>query len=318
MYVCDAGGSVQRFFHKAGEGALRAGGAVDALERAWVDTGLVGFRGAGLAALAALAGVSVGRRGLSVRPALFPAGFKCRFDLYRDLLPALAADNVERDAARGLATWFTGMDFHAQRLSPAWFIHLQTPQEYTEAVAEGGPVREVLQRKKSAGGSLGEFDLDHLLAAEVPLAGLLARTADLSAAASVCNALERLAAGSAPLKRARVEYAHARLLGALAERTGTVDVALEFRRSADMREEEAFAAICEAMGAAEPTQKQARLATALGETVTVDLPVRIDFGGGWSDTPPHSPGARRHSAQRRSVARRRAASACACAFAGGA
>ncbi len=288
VYVCDAGGAVQRFFHKADEETLRAGGAVDALERAWVDTGLVGFCGAGLVALAALAGISVSRRGLSVRSALFPSGISRRFHLYRDLLPALTAGNAERDAARRLAAWFTGVGFHAQRLSPAWFIHLQTPQEYAEAVAEGGPVRAVLRREKPAGGGLGEFELDHLLAAEVPVAGLLARTADLSAATPVCNALERLAAASTPLKKARVEYAHARLLGALAERTRAVDVALGLRRNADMREEEAFAAISEAMGAAEPTRKQARLARSLGETVTVDLPVRIDFGGGWSDTPPHS------------------------------
>lgn len=288
VYVCDAGGVVRRFLHKVGEGALRAGGAVDALERAWVDTGLVGFHGVGLAALAALAGVSVGRRGLSMRPALFPAGFNRRFDLYRDLLPALADDDIGRGAARGLAARFTGADFHVQRLSPAWFIHLQTPQEYAEAVAEDGPVRAVLRREKSAGRGLGEFELDHLLVAEVPVAGLLARTADLSAAAPVCDALERLAAAGAPLKRARVEYAHARLLGALAERAGAVDAALQLRRSADAREEAAFAAISEAMGAVKPTRKQARLATALDETIMVELPVRIDFGGGWSDTPPHS------------------------------
>ncbi|MBI5397015.1 MAG: hypothetical protein HZA91_17090 [Verrucomicrobia bacterium] len=287
VYVCDDNGSVRRFLHKAGEDALRAGGAVDALERAWVDTGLVGFRDAGLAALAALAGVSVGTRGLAVRPALFPPGFGGRFDLYRDLLPALAAGDGASAAVRELSRWFTGVGFHAQRLSPAWFIHLQTSQEYAEAVAEDGPVRAVLRRERRAGRGLGEFELDHLLAAEMPVAGLLARTADLSGAPAVCDALERLAATGAPLERARVEYAHARLLGALAERAGSVDAALQLRRRADAREEAAFTAISEAMGAAEPARKQARLAAALGETVTVELPVRIDFGGGWSDTPPH-------------------------------
>ncbi|MFA6562659.1 MAG: L-fucokinase [Verrucomicrobiia bacterium] len=287
VYVCDDNGVVRRFLHKMGEDALRASGAVDALERAWVDTGLVGFCGTGLAALAALAGVSVGPRGLALRPALFPPGLSGRFDLYRDLLPALAAGNGASAAVRELSRWFTGVDFHTQRLSPAWFIHLQTPQEYAEAVAENGPVRAVFQREKRARRGLGEFGLDHLLAAEMPVAGLLERTADLSGAAAMCDALDRLAATGTPLERARVEYAHARLLGTLAERAGTVDAALQLRRRADAREEAAFAAISEAIGAAEPARRQARLAAPMGETITVELPVRIDFGGGWSDTPPH-------------------------------
>ncbi|MCX7824408.1 MAG: hypothetical protein N2689_02505, partial [Verrucomicrobiae bacterium] len=81
-YVCDAKGAVRRFLHKADERALRAGGAVDALERAWVDTGLVSFAGAGLSALTALAGVTTGPGGFSIRPPLFPPRLGGRFDLY--------------------------------------------------------------------------------------------------------------------------------------------------------------------------------------------------------------------------------------------
>ncbi|MBM3891942.1 MAG: hypothetical protein FJ388_22740, partial [Verrucomicrobia bacterium] len=188
---------------------------------------------------------------------------------------------------RELGRWFTGLEFHAQRLSPAWFIHLETPAEYREAVAENGPVRAVFQPRQRARRGSGAVGLDQLIAAEVPLSGLLARM-EMSGAATMCGALERLSASSAPLVRARVEYAHAQLLGTMAERADSVRAALDLRRRADAREEAAFSAISEAMGAAEPARRPARLAMKPDETITVELPVRIDFGGGWSDTPPHS------------------------------
>ncbi|MCX7824409.1 MAG: hypothetical protein N2689_02510, partial [Verrucomicrobiae bacterium] len=81
--------------------------------------------------------------------------------------------------------WFTGLEFHAQRLSPAWFIHLQTPAEYREAVAENGPVRAVFRPLRRAGRAQGAVSLDQLIAAEVPLTGLLAGM-EMSRATVMC------------------------------------------------------------------------------------------------------------------------------------
>lgn len=501
VYNCSRGGSVRAFLHKVSEEALREGGALDALGRAWIDTGLVAFAGEGLAALADLAGIRRGAAGPSLRGSILPAGCGIALDLYDDILPALSpgekaeylAHAPERRALRE-RVWarFHGLPFQAQRFWPAQFIHLGTTAEYQEAIAEGGPIRELLVSRpvlrahlapelradgavitsSDLGGAQGEVgagaivqgtrvagslslapgsllsglqaraerlelrpgvvlhqvpirfpadypaperrgasafatylfgvadnpkglllegtctffgqpadawladrqippdaiwgsvpprerclwnarlfpvtdrsedllpalwlqeerpplpeerarwetairlsladmagladcealvasrrrlqedlaaaELRQALAADVPAAEIAARSDLPSGAQCARAALDRLAAESPPLLRARAQVVHARLLDALAQRQETLPAALLMRRQADLREEEAFAAVRAALGPAALEESEARMAIAPGEEVSVALPVRIDFGGGWSDTPPYS------------------------------
>ena len=501
VYIIGRGG-VRSFLHKESEDVLRARGALDALGRAWIDTGLVAFAGAGLRAAADLAGIRLGPQRLTIRPALLPAGFGDSLDLYDDLLPALAPD-ADRDAyvahapsrrvlREGVWSALHGREFRAQRFSPAQFIHLGTTAEYLEAIAEGGAVRSLFRSRPVLGsylrpnlradqativgshlgdargevgsgamvqgarvagalslapGSLlsgvrsretdlhlhpgvvlhqipvrfpadypdarlrgtsafatylfgvrdnpkgllvegactlcgtpaGEWlerhrvdadvvwqgvapaerclwnarlfpvtprgedlnavlwmqedeapsdaerrsweeaprlslaemarmadsealvtarrdlaaelraiELRHALSGDVPAAEIVAGADLFSGAVDTRAALDQMAAVSAPLLRARVHFAHARLLDALAERESSLPAALLLRQRADAREEAAFAAVSEVLGATEAPADPAVLGVPVNEEVAVALPVRVDFGGGWSDTPPHS------------------------------
>lgn len=257
VYVAGPGGVVQRFLHKRDEQRLRAAGAEDALGRAWIDTGLVAFAGGALDALLALP----------------PAGLRDPFDFYSDLVAALPAANergrfprlagARRRLREQLWTRLHGLSFHVRSLSPALFAHLGTPRDYGEVVAGDGPLEAVFRAAAPAPGRpVCEPELLDLRG------GFSGRRSHL--------------------EQARVHYARARRFARLASRAPSVAKALALRRDADRFEDMAFAAIGEAMGAVHWPATQADLTIAPGETVTESLPVRVDFGGGWSDTPPHS------------------------------
>ncbi|MBI5687283.1 MAG: hypothetical protein HZC54_19595 [Verrucomicrobia bacterium] len=296
VYAVGRHGTIRAFLHKAGENALRAAGAEDALGRVWVDTGMVAFAGRGLGVMA----------GLEKTALLADAGGGY-LNLYKDVVPALPAD-ADRDAYLHRAherravrerMWsaFHGLPFRAQKLSPAAFVHLGSAADHREAVAADGPVRAIfgLLRTPPARRSGDEeaeiAEVRGQLAAGVPAAEIAARFSWPERAVKLSRALERVAAESTPLFRTRVHSLRTHLLNAAVEQSKSVSSALRLRRQADGSEEAAFAAVHEAISAAgDGARSDSRVALALepGAELTVELPVRLDFGGGWSDTPPHS------------------------------
>jgi galactokinase/mevalonate kinase-like predicted kinase len=290
VYAVGRHGAIRAFLHKAGEDGLRAAGAEDALGRVWVDTGMIAFAGRGLEVMAGLEETDDGY-----------------LNLYKDVVPTLPAD-ADRAAHLGRAherravcerMWaaFHGLPFRAQKLAPAVFMHLGSAADHREAVAADGPVRAVFGLLRTpptrrSDDEQAEFaEVRGQLAAGVPAAEIAARFGWPERAVKLSRALERVAAESAPLFRTRVHNLRAHLLNSAVTQSKSVTSALRLRRQADGAEEAAFAAVHEAISAAEGNlrgDRRARLALEPGAELTVELPVRLDFGGGWSDTPPHS------------------------------
>ena len=301
VYAVGRQGTIRAFHHKADETALRAAGAEDAFGRVWVDTGLVAFAGRGMKIMA----------GLEKMP-LPPGAGGGYLNLYNDVVPVLPAEadrtaylgRVPERLAQRERIWsaFHGLPFRAQKLSPAVFIHLGSVADHREVVAAEGPVRAIygLLRtlpawKKTAGRRGNEraeiAAVREQLAADVPVADIAARLGWPDRAVALGRMLERVAARSEPLFRTRVHYLRSYLLNTAVARSKSVSAALRLRRQADRSEEAAFAAVREAIAApGDNTRRDSRSTLALepGAGLTVELPVRLDFGGGWSDTPPHS------------------------------
>jgi galactokinase/mevalonate kinase-like predicted kinase len=295
VYAVGRRGTIRTFLHKADERVLLAAGAEDALGRVWVDTGMVAFAGRGLEMMTRLGGL----------PALAEAGG--HLNLYDDVVPTLPNEaNLaaylyrahERRAVRE-QVWsaFHGLPFRAQKLSPAVFVHLGSVADHREAVASDGPVGAIYgllrklpaRRRGSEDAELAE--VREQLAAGAPAAEIVARFIWPGQAVRLSRSLEHLATRSEPLFRTRVHSLRTHLLNAAVARSESVSSALRLRRQADHAEEAAFAAVHEAIAVEDDgaqSSAQATLALKPGAELTVELPVRLDFGGGWSDTPPHS------------------------------
>ena len=296
VYGVGRHGEIRAFLHKADETTLRAAGAEDALGRVWVDTGMVAFARRGLEVMA----------GLADTPSWAGAdgGY---LNLYNDVVPTLPAEAdrdaylacvAERSALREqMWSSFHGLPFRAQKLAPGVFIHLGSAADYREAIAADGPVGVIFEllRRLPVRGRANEraqiADVRERLAAEVPAAEITARFAWPEEAVRLSRTLNGVGARSEPLFRTRVHYLRAHLLNAAAARSKSLTSALQLRRQADRSEDAAFAAVYEAMAAAADhmqNDERGTLALESGSELTVELPVRLDFGGGWSDTPPHS------------------------------
>ncbi len=216
VYAGGGGDVIRAFLHKMQENALRAGGALDALGRAQIDTGLVGFANRGLAAIAELAGLRYDNTRLKVRRSLLPPAFGQTLDLYDDLLPAMGANiAAEAGSPRGtlragrrarLGVQFGALDFQAQHLTPALFVHLGTAPEYRDAVAEDGPIRKIFQSRAAPPSdaelllsrpsleqeALTMSELRAAIAAEAPATVIVGRADWAAGARGVRAALDRL------------------------------------------------------------------------------------------------------------------------------